>query len=168
MTDPSHKQGSRWPGTPANARAGHSLKQNPPVAEGQQNGPGLTGAWALWILSCSAKSEGRVQLGKCLFQNRPLATMVKNDYPKYGCPRPHAASPFHCCLWLFYHFLEPSQKQGRGKTPLCAPIILIERYCWERQAEAMDSIFYCAINYPQNLWLKNHNLLLSLTVLWID
>lgn len=79
-----------------------------------------------------------------------------------------------CCLSFsllplaILSLLEPSQKQGRGKTPLCAPIILIERYCWVRQAEAMDSIFYCAINCPQNLWLKNHNLLLSLTVLWID
>lgn len=50
---------------------------------------------------------------------------------------------------------------------------MLPQFCrkvWLRdQAEASGFLLsYCAINYLKNMWLQSHNLLLSLTCLWVD
>lgn len=105
-------------------------------------------------LTHSAKSRGRVQLGKHLLENRPLATTVRDGYPLgMGVPGPRLPLLFNAAFWPF-HFSGPFQETGDKKTPLHASTILIESYSAGMAGANGFLLYYCVISYPKTLWFK--------------
>lgn len=109
-------QGSRWPEMPSNVRGGHSLKQNPPVVQGSKVAPGWLVHEHCEILSHSAKSKGRIQVGNHLSESRSLATIAKGVYRKGEYPWIDAASSFSLLpSGHFISFSGPFQEIGGEK-----------------------------------------------------